>query len=124
MSEKLDRLVPEILKKTRDGILDWRISANPYGREEYFVNIGDYKFFLWQIASGDSRSISLRLSHDSEGPLESMANNWPGATGAAPAQPIVVRFRLYSDLFDAVREHVHGSDEALGKVEELLRKIS
>lgn len=125
MSEKLDRFALELLTKTRDGKLDWRIHANPYGRDQYFVNMPEgYRFGLWQVASGDSRAITLRLEADGQPVLESMANNWPGVGGGAPGQETVKRFRLYSDLFDAVRESVYGSEETLGKVEELLRKIS
>lgn len=123
MSEKLDKFAQDLLNKTREGKLTWLIHANPYG-ERYFVEIDEgYQFDLLQVVSGDSRAVTLRLSHGGRPALESVANNWPRAAGGIPAGEAVSRFRLYSDLFDAVRESVYGKEETLGKVEELLRKI-
>src|SRR5271165_3829459 len=110
MSEKLDQIASDLLEKTRAGKLVWRIHANPYG-DRYFVNIEDgYQFDLFQVVSGDSRAITLRLTHNGFPALESIANNWPGVLGGV-AEQRVARFRLFSDLFDAARESAYGSDE-------------
>ncbi len=124
MSEKLDQFALNLLVKTRAKKLDWRIHANPYGRDQYYVDLEDgYRFGLWQVASGDSRSVTLRLEVGGHPALETTASNWPGIIGGASAKDAVARFRLYSDLFDAVREGVYGSEETLEKVEQLLKKI-
>ena len=133
MSEKLDQFARDLLEKTRAGKLDWKRYLNPagHGREEYYVGVGDldgvgdgFFFHVWRRISGDDRTITLQLrpKHQIDA-IESVANNWPGLGGGAPLKEAVSRFRLYSDLFDAVRESVYGKEETLGKVEELLRKI-
>ena len=52
-----------------------------------------------------------------------MVNNYPRAEAVNDVQQLVMRFRLYSDLFDAVRESVYGGEETIGEVEQLLRRI-
>jgi len=126
MNEKLDQFARDLLEKTRAGKLDWKRYLNPIGRgEEYSVGVGEgYYFAVRRRTSGDNRSITLQLhTKDQPEALEATANNWPGIADGVPAQDTVTRFRLYSDLFDAVRESVYGKDETLGKVEQLLSKI-
>jgi hypothetical protein len=127
MSEKLDQFAQELLEKTRAHKLEWRVYRNSagHGREEYLADVGEgYYFQIWRRVSGDDRTISLQLrAPDQPTTIDSTVNNWPRMVGGVPTQEIVSRFRLYSDLFDAVRESVYGPDETLGKVEELLRKI-
>ena len=127
MSEKLDQFAKELLEKTRANKLEWKVYRNPagHGREEYLADVGEgYRFQIWRWVSGDNRTISLQLRPpDQPTTIDSTVNNWPPITGYVPPQEAVSRFRLYSDLFDAVRESVYGPEEALGKVEELLRKI-
>jgi len=121
MSEKLDRFVPDLLEKTRANKLHWEEHSNPVGGEEYLLpDVGDgYSFRIWRRISGENRKITLRLQHSGRPTLDETVNNWPPLTGP----DMVSRFRLYSDLFDAVRENVYGKDETLEKVEQLLRKI-
>jgi len=38
MSERLDQLAQELLEKTLAKKLDWRIMANPLGRDEFSVD--------------------------------------------------------------------------------------
>jgi hypothetical protein len=124
MNERIDQLAQELLEKTRAQKLDWRIMANPVGRDEYSVDLGEeYSFHIWLIASGDNRAITLQLWKDGRPVLESFANNWPAMSNGEIAQERVKRFRAYSDLFDAVRESVYGGEETIGEVEQLLRKI-
>jgi hypothetical protein len=128
MNEKLDQFARDLLEKTKAGKLDWKRYLNPasHGREEYYVGLGDdFSFNIWRRISGDDRTITLQLRpKDKPGAIESVANNWPSLGGGVPLKESVTRFRLYSDLFDAVRESVYGKDEVLDKVEELLKKIS
>ena len=127
MSDKLDQFARELLEKTRANKLEWRVYRNPggHGREEYLADVGEGYFFqIWRWVSGDNRTISLQLrAPDQPTTIDSTVTNWPPLTGYVPAQETVSRFRLYSDLFDEVRESVCGPEETLGKVEELLRKI-
>ena len=124
MNERIDQLAQELLEKTRTQKLDWRIMANPLGRDEFSVDLEkDYSFHIWLIASGDNRAITLQLWKDGRPVLESFANNWPALSNGEIDKDRVRRFRTYSDLFDAVRESVYGGEETIGEVEELLKKI-
>jgi hypothetical protein len=124
MSERLDQLAQELLEKTLARKLDWRIMANPLGRDEFSVDLEkEYSFHIWLVASGDNRAITLQLWKDGRPVLESFANNWPAVSNGEADMKRVKRFRAYSDLFDAVRESVYGGEETLGEVEQLLRRI-
>ena len=124
MSERLDQLAQELLEKTLAKKLDWRIMANPLGRDEFSVDLEkEYSFHIWLVASGDNRAITLQLWKDGRPVLESFANNWPGMPIGDTDKLRLKRFRAYSDLFDAVRESVDGGEETIGEVEQLLRKI-
>jgi hypothetical protein len=124
MSEKLDQFARDLLEKTRANKLDWRIMANPMGREEFSVDLEkEYRFHIWWVVSGENRAITLQLWKDQRPVLESVANNWPGISNGEIVQERVKRFRAYSDLFDAVRESVYGGEETMGEVEQLLRRI-
>jgi hypothetical protein len=114
MSEKLDQFAQDLLEKTRSNKLEWRIMANPMGREEFSVDLDKaYRFHIWLTVSGENRAITLQLWKDQRPVLESVAN----------IQERVKKFRAYSDLFDAVRESVYSGEETIGEVEQLLRKI-
>lgn len=124
MNERIDQLAEELLEKTRARKLDWRIMANPLGRDEFSVDLGKgYRFHIWSVASGENRAITLQLWKDQRPVLESIVNNWPETSDEEAALDRVKKFRAYSDLFDAVRESVYGGEETLGEVEQLLRKI-
>jgi hypothetical protein len=124
MNEKLDQLAQELLVKTRAHKLDWRIMANPLGRDEFSVDLEKgYRFHIWLVVSGENRAITLQLWKDHHPILESVANNWPEISSGEIVQERVKKFRAYSDLFDAVRESVYGGEETIGEVEQLLRKI-
>jgi hypothetical protein len=121
---RIDELAQELLEKTLEKKLDWRIMANPLGRNEFSVDLGEgFRFHIWLMASGDNRAITLQLWKDERPALESTANNWPTLSGGDDLQERLKRFRLYSDLFDAVRESVYGGERTLGEVQQLLRKI-
>jgi hypothetical protein len=120
----MDKLAQDLLAKTRAQKLDWRILANPLGRDEFSVDLEkEYSFHIWRVVSGDNRAITLQLWKDGRPVLEAFANNWPGVSSGEIDQDRVKRFRSYSDLFDAVRESVYGGEETIGEVEQLLRKI-
>ena len=124
MNERIDQLAQELLVKTRAQKLDWRIMANPLGRDEFSVDLDKaYRFHIWRVVSGESRAITLQLWKDGRPVLESFANNWPEMSDGEIAQERVKKFRAYSDLFDAVCESVYGGEETIGEVEQLLRKI-
>jgi hypothetical protein len=124
MNERIDQLAQELLDKTRAQKLDWRIMANPLGRDEFSVDLGKgYRFHIWLVVSGENRAITLQLWKDERPILESIANNWPEISSGEIVQERVKKFRAYSDLFDAVRESVYGGEETIGEVEQLLRKI-
>jgi hypothetical protein len=124
MNERIDQLAQELLEKTRAHKLDWRIMANPLGRDEYSVDLEKgYRFHVWLVVSGENRAITLRLLKDGHPVLESIANNWPEISNEEILQERVKKFRAYSDLFDAVRESVYGGEETIDEVEQLLRKI-
>lgn len=124
MSEKLDQLARELLEKTRANKLDWRPLPDPKDPEGFSVALGrGFSFQIRSVVSGEYRTIALQLWRDQIPMLESMVNNWPRVEAVNDVQQLTRRFRLYSDLFDAVRECVYGSDESLGEVEQLLRKI-
>lgn len=124
MNDKIDELAQDLLDKTRVGKLDWRIMANPLGRDEFSVELGEgYRFHIWLVVSGENRAITLQLWKDQRPVLESIANNWPSASDAESLHEGVKKFRAYSDLFDAVRESVYGGEETLGEVQQLLRRI-
>ena len=124
MSERLDQLAQELLEKTLAKKLYWRIMANPLGRDEFSVDLEkEYSFHIWLLASGDNRAITLQLWKDGRPVLESFANNWPAISNVGTDKERLKRFRLYSDLFDAVRESVYGGEETIGEVEQLLRRI-
>jgi hypothetical protein len=124
MNERIDQLAQELLDKTRAHKLDWRIMANPLGRDEFSVDLGKgYRFHIWLVVSGENRAITLQLWKDQRPMLESIANNWPEISNGEIIQERVKKFRAYSDLFDAVRESVYGGEETIGEVEQLLRKI-
>ncbi|MGA2251442.1 hypothetical protein [Terracidiphilus sp.] len=124
MNERIDQLAQELLTKTRDHKLWWRIMANPLGRDEFSVDLEEgYSFHIWLIVSGDNRAITLQLWKDGRPILDSFANNWPAMSNGEIDQERIKKFRAYSDLFDAVRESVYGGEETIGKVEQLLRKI-
>jgi len=124
MSERLDQLAQELLEKTLAKKLYWRIMANPLGRDEFSVDLEkEYSFHIWLLASGDNRAITLQLWKDGRPVLESFANNWPAISNGGTDKERLKRFRLYSDLFDAVRESVYGGEETIGEVEQLLRRI-
>jgi hypothetical protein len=124
MNEGIDQLVQELLEKTRAQKLDWRIMANPLGRDEFSVDLGKgYRFHIWLVVSGENRAITLQLWKDERPVLESITNNWSEISSSEVVQEQVKKFRAYSDLFDAVRESVYGREETIGEVEQLLRKI-
>jgi hypothetical protein len=124
MSERLDQLAQELLEKTLAKKLYWRIMANPLGRDEFSVDLEkEYSFHIWLLASGDNRAITLQLWKNGRPVLESFANNWPAISNVGTDKERLKRFRLYSDLFDAVRESVYGGEETIGEVEQLLRRI-
>ena len=124
MNDKIDELAKDLLDKTRAGKLDWRIMANPLGRDEFSVELGEgYRFHIWLVVSGENRAITLQLWKDQRPVLESIANNWPSASDTDSLHERVKKFRAYSDLFDAVRESVYGGEETLGEVQQLLRRI-
>lgn len=124
MKEKIDELAQDLLEKTLARKLDWRVMANPLGRDEFSVDLGEgYRFHIWSVASGDNRAITLQLWKDERPVLDSIANNWPSLSGGDDFQQRLTRFRAYSDLFDAVRESVFGGEQTLGEVQQLLRKI-
>ena len=125
MSQRIDQLAQELLIKTREEKLDWRIMANPMGRDEFSLDLEQgYRVHIWLIVSGDNRAFTLQLWKDGRPVLESFANNWPALTSSEDVQEKLKRFRTYSDLFDAIRENVYGGEQMLGEVEELLRRIS
>jgi hypothetical protein len=98
--------------------------ANPLGRDEFSVDLEkEYSFHIWLLASGDNRAITLQLWKNGRPVLESFANNWPAISNVGTDKERLKRFRLYSDLFDAVRESVYGGEETIGEVEQLLRRI-
>jgi hypothetical protein len=124
MNERIDQLAQDLLDKTRAQKLDWRIMANPLGRDEFSVDLEkEYSFHIWLVASGDNRAITLQLWKDGRPILESFANNWPALSNGEVDEERVKRFRAYSDLFDAVRESVYGGEETIGEVQQLLRRI-
>ena len=124
MNERIDQLAQDLLDKTRAQKLDWRIMANPLGRDEFSVDLEkEYSFHIWLVASGDNRAITLQLWKDGRQILESFANNWPALSNGEVDEERVKRFRAYSDLFDAVRESVYGGEETIGEVQQLLRRI-
>ena len=124
MNERIDQLAQELWEKTRALKLDWRVMANPLGRDEFSVDLGKgYRFHIWLVVSGENRAITLQLWKDQRPVLESIANNWPEISNGEILQTRVKKFRAYSDLFDAVRESVYGGEETIGEVEQLLRKI-
>ena len=124
MSERLDQLAQELLEKTLAKKLYWRIMANPLGRDEFSVDLEkEYSVHIWLLASGDTRAITLQLWKNGRPVLESFANNWPAISNVGTDKERLKRFRLYSDLFDAVRESVYGGEETIGEVEQLLRRI-
>jgi len=124
MNERIDQLAQDLLDKTRAQKLDWRIMANPLGRDEFSVDLEkEYSFHIWLVASGDNRAITLQLWKDGRPILESFANNWPALSNGEVDEARVKRFRAYSDLFDAVRESVYGGEETIGEVQQLLRRI-
>jgi hypothetical protein len=124
MSERIDQLAQELLGKTREHKLLWRIMANPVGRDEFSVDLEKgYSFHIWLAASGDNRAVTLQLWKDGRPVLESSANNWPILSAGDADNYRLNRFRAFSDLFDAVRESVYGGEETIEEVEELLRKI-
>jgi hypothetical protein len=124
MNEKIDELAKELLDKTRAGKLDWRIMANPLGRDEFSVDLGEgYRFHIWLVVSGENRAITFQLWKDNRPTLESIANNWQVISDVQDFQERAKKFRLYSDLFDAVREGVYGSDETIVEVQQLLKRI-
>jgi hypothetical protein len=124
MNDRIDQLARELLEKTRAQKLDWRIMANPLGRDEFSVALEkEYSFHTWLVGSGDNRAITLQLWKQGRPILESFANNWLDISNEEINEERVKRFRAYSDLFDAVRESVYGGEETIGEVEQLLRKI-
>jgi len=124
MSERLDQLAQELLGKTRDNRLVWKRVDCQSDREEFSVALEkEYSFHIVRVVSGEYRTVALQLWKDGFPRLEATARNWPSVGASSKTRETVGRFRLYSDLFDAVRESVYGSEEALGEVEELLRKI-
>jgi hypothetical protein len=124
MNERIDQLAQDLLDKTRAQKLDWRIMANPLGRDEFSVDLEkEYSFHIWLVTSGDNRAITLQLWKDGRPILESFANNWPALSNGEIDEERVKRFRAYSDLFDAVRESVYGGEETIGEVQQLLRRI-
>jgi hypothetical protein len=126
MSEKIDQWALDLLEKTRESKLDWRIMANPQGRDWFVVDIANdhqFEFHLWSVDSGENREITLRLQKGGRTVFESVANNLPAISELEAFREKVKKFRALSDLFDAVREYVYGKEETAGEVEELLRKI-
>jgi hypothetical protein len=124
MNEKLDQFAQELLEKTRANKLDWHPLADPRDPEGFSVVLGQgFSFQIRSVVSGEYRTIALQLWRDQIPRLESMVNNWPKAEAVNDVQQLVKRFRLYSDLFDAVRESVYGGEETIGEVEQLLRRI-
>ncbi|HTW81624.1 MAG TPA: hypothetical protein VME23_18905 [Terracidiphilus sp.] len=124
MSEKLDQLAQELLEKTRNNKLGWIEVESQSDREEFSVALEkEYSFHIVRVVSGEYRTIALQLWRNQFPRLEATARNWPSVGAGEDMQQVVKKFRLYSDLFDAVRESVYGSDETLGEVEQLLRKI-
>jgi len=124
MNDRIDQLAQDLLVKTRAHKLWWRIMANPLGRDEFSVELGEsYSFHIWLITSGENRAITLQLWKDGRPVLESFANNWRAISNGEIDHERLTRFRCYSDLFDAVRESVYGGEDTIGKVAELLRKI-
>jgi hypothetical protein len=124
MNEKLDRFAQELLEKTRADKLVWQPLADPGDPEGFFVDLGQgFSFQIRSVVSGEYRTIALQLWRDQIPRLESMVNNSPRSEAVNDVQQLVKRFRLYSDLFDTVRERVYGGDETIGEVEQLLRKI-
>lgn len=121
MNERMDGLAQELLQKTRDGRLDWRIMANPTGREEFSVDLSpEFRFHIWRVDSSESCAITLQLWKDGRRILESVADNWPSFVDPGALQAGAYRFRVYSDLFDAIRESVFSGAEFLGEAEKLL----
>ena len=65
MNERMDGLAQELLQKTRDGRLDWRIMANPMGRDEFSVDLSpEFRFHIWRVDSSESCAITLQLWQD------------------------------------------------------------
>jgi len=124
MNEKLDQFAKELLEKTHANKLVWHPLANPGDPEGFSVDLGEgFSFQIRSVSSGEYRTIALQLWRDQIPRLESMVNNYPRAEAVNDVQQLVMRFRLYSDLFDAVRESVYGGEETIGEVEQLLRRI-
>ena len=124
MNEKLDQFAQELLEKTRANKLEWHPLADPGDPEGFSVVLGrGFSFQIRSVVSGEYRTIALQLWKDQIPSLESMVNNRPRAVAVNDVQQLVKRFRLYSDLFDAVRESVYGGEETMGEVEQLLRRI-
>jgi hypothetical protein len=124
MNEKLDQFAQELLEKTRANKLEWHPLADPGDPEGFSVVLGrGFSFQIRSVVSGEYRTIALQLWGDQIPKLESMVNNFPRAEAVNDVQQLVRRFRLFSDLFDAVRENVYGGEETIGEVEQLLRRI-
>jgi hypothetical protein len=124
MIEKLDQFAQELLGKTRANKLDWKEVESQSDREEFSVALErEYSFHIVRVVSGEYCTIALQLWREQFPRLESTVRNWPSVGAGEEMQQVVTRFRLYSDLFDAVRESVYGGEQTLGEVEQLLRKI-
>jgi hypothetical protein len=122
--EKLDQFALDLLEKTIANKLVWHPLADPEDPDGFSVDLGkNFSFQIRSVVHGKYRTIALQLWKDQIPMLESMVNNNPRVEIVNDVQQLTKRFRLYSDLFDAVRESVYGGEQTLSEVEELLRKI-
>ena len=125
MSERMDQFAAELLLKTQSNKLEWiPVQLDP-DEEEFSIDLGEgYRFHALSSRSGEDRDITLQLFHDQRILDEAAVKNWSLRSDPRMDTGYIKRFRLYSDLVDAVRENLPGGEKDFNAVEQLLRKIS
>jgi len=143
MSAKAEEFARQLLAKTLDGKLKWHFVPDPE-LETYRSDAGDGMFFsIKRLARGDDKFIIFELVEPERVVLVDREDNIPlvplvgspfplrlsnSMLSGVPAEPFEAsklrRFRLYNDLFYAVRETAEGGDPSIEKAEQFLARLA
>jgi len=152
MSDKAEELAKQLLEKTESGKLLWTfvpeaISGGDWLESEKFrTDLDDgFSFFIRRRVNGDNKILDFELSQSGRVVLSAQSrNNVPIGPAtrklleirrdfispydkeklAEPVdEPVLARFRLFSDLFHAARKSAMSGDQTIEKVQQLLERL-
>ena len=144
MSTKAEEFAAKLIERTKENKLKWRYIPDP-DVEKYKTDAeAGISFSIARKAWGDDKILTFELAELDRVVLSDTADNsltdpkvkglsererklnvlYPTMAVESSDEPKIRRFRLYSDLFYAVRKVAEGRDLAIEKAEQFLARLA